>query len=112
MVLARTVRLNPRLTAARTHGIVDALTAANIPRWADKAYRSAGSPIRVPCPGQAVQLLVRSAGGQPLPPVHPSPGKCAVSIVKTWRLLRSLRRSTTHIIDLAGAVLALHLNTG
>jgi len=40
------------LTAARSHGIIDALTAANIPCWADKAYRGAGGPIRAPYRGK------------------------------------------------------------
>ncbi|MGW6394690.1 transposase family protein [Streptomyces sp. NPDC055103] len=36
------------LTAARTHGIVEALTDAGLKCWADKAYQGAGSSIRVP----------------------------------------------------------------
>lgn len=40
------------LTAARAHGIVDALTAAGIQCWADKAYRGASGPIRIPYRGK------------------------------------------------------------
>ncbi|MFD4338053.1 transposase family protein [Streptomyces anulatus] len=40
------------LTAARTHGIPAALTAANIMCWADKAYQAAGPAARVPFRGR------------------------------------------------------------
>ncbi|WP_285530602.1 transposase family protein, partial [Streptomyces lavendulae] len=36
------------LTAARSHRIVDALAAAGLKCWADKAYQGAGRHIRVP----------------------------------------------------------------
>lgn len=36
------------LTAARHHGIVDALTAGRLKCWAAKAYQGAGRPVRVP----------------------------------------------------------------
>ncbi|WP_189282546.1 transposase family protein, partial [Streptomyces atratus] len=36
------------LTAARTHGIIDALAEDGLKCWADKAYQGAGSTIRVP----------------------------------------------------------------
>ncbi len=96
------------LTTARTHCILDALTEADIPCWADKAYRGAGGPIRVPhrgkwhnlSPGQ--QAINRSQAR-----IH-APGERAVSILKVWRLLRRLRCSTT----LTRAVLALHLAAG
>ncbi|WP_030694751.1 transposase family protein, partial [Streptomyces globisporus] len=34
------------LTAARTHGIVEALTDSGLKCWADKAYQGADSSIR------------------------------------------------------------------
>lgn len=36
------------IKAARTHGIIDALTATGVRYWADKAYRGTGGTIRVP----------------------------------------------------------------
>lgn len=39
------------LTAVRRHGIIDALTEADVKCWADKAYRGAGRPVRVPFRG-------------------------------------------------------------
>ncbi|GAA2349066.1 hypothetical protein GCM10010431_86170 [Streptomyces kunmingensis] len=40
------------LTAARQHGIIDALTDAGLGCWADKAYQGAGGPVRVPFRGR------------------------------------------------------------
>lgn len=100
------------LTAARTHGIVDALAAADIPCWADKAYRGAGGPIRVPYRGKWHNL---SPGQQAVNRSHArirALGERAVSTLKNWRLLRRLRCSTTRITDLTRAVLTLHLNAG
>ncbi len=97
------------LTAARAHGIINALTEAGIPCWADKAYRGAGGPIRVPHRGRWHNL---SPGQQAVNRPHArirALGERAVSILKAWRLLRRLRCSTTRITDLTRAVLALHL---
>ncbi|MCC8242690.1 transposase family protein [Saccharothrix luteola] len=98
------------LTAARAHGIVDALAGADIPRWADKAYQGAGGAIRVPYRGRWHNF---SPGQQAVNRSHARTrgvGERAVSILKAWRLLRRLRCSTTRITDLTRAVLALHLN--
>lgn len=41
------------LTAARQHlGIFDALAAAGLKCWADKAYQGAGRPVRIPFQGR------------------------------------------------------------
>jgi hypothetical protein len=36
------------IKAARAHGIIEALTAADIRCWADKGYRGVGGTVRVP----------------------------------------------------------------
>lgn len=38
--------------AAREHGIIDALAAADVKCWADKAYRGSGGTVRTPCWGR------------------------------------------------------------
>lgn len=43
------------LTAARHHGILDALTEAGLKCWADKAYQGAGGPVRVPFRGRRLK---------------------------------------------------------
>jgi hypothetical protein len=100
------------LTAARAHGIIDALAGADIPCWADKAYRGASGPVRVSYHGKWHNLL---PGQQAVNRSHArirALGERSVSILNAWRLLRRLRCSTTRITDLTRAVLTLHLNAG
>ncbi|GAA4785440.1 transposase family protein [Streptomyces sanyensis] len=97
--------------AAREHGIVNALAEAGIPCWADKGYRGAGGTVRIPCWGRWETL---SPGQQAM---NRSPAKIralveqAVATLKSWRLRRRLRCSTTRITSLAQAVLALHMTS-
>lgn len=94
--------------AARTHGIVDALTDAGVRCWADKGYQGAGGTVCVPCHGRWDKL---SAGQRAVNVSHAkirALGEQAIAALKTWRLLRKLRCSTTRITDLVKAILALH----
>ncbi len=43
------------LTAARHHGIVEALAEASLRCWADKAYQGAGNLVRVPFRGRRLK---------------------------------------------------------
>ncbi|MCZ7416989.1 IS5 family transposase [Streptomyces sp. WMMC897] len=95
--------------AAREHGIIDALADAGIPCWADKGYRGAGGTVRTPYWGRWENL---SAGQQTVNRSHAQTRALveqAVATLKSWRLLRKLRCSTTRITRLVQAVLALHL---
>ncbi|MBZ9644667.1 transposase family protein [Streptomyces sp. PSKA30] len=95
--------------AAREHGIVDALAEADVKCWADKAYRGAGSTVRTPCWGRWETL---SAGQEAVNRSHAKIRALveqAMATLKSWRLLRKLRCSTTRITALVRAVLALHL---
>jgi hypothetical protein len=99
------------IRAARTHGIIDALADAGVPAWADKAYQGACGTVRVPYRGRWEKL---SAGQQAVNSSHAqirALGEQAMATLKTWRLLRKLRCSTTRITALVQAVLTLHLNT-
>ena len=81
--------------AARTHGIIDALTSAHIPCWADKAYPGAAGTVRVPYWGRWETL---SAGQQAHNRSHAkirALGEQADATLKSWRLPRKLRCSTT-----------------
>lgn len=94
------------LTAARTHGIVDALAEAGLKCWADKVYQGAGRPVRVPFRGRRLKrwqwrhnsthAKIRCLGEQ------------AMATLKGWRLLRKLRCSTNRITNFVKAVLVLH----
>lgn len=99
------------IKAARTHGILDALNTAAIPCWADKAYQGVGPAVRVPYRGRWTTL---SAGKQAVNRAHAkirAVGEQAMATLKTWRLLRKLRCSTTRITDIVKAILALQLAT-
>ncbi|MGA5710714.1 transposase family protein, partial [Streptomyces cellulosae] len=97
--------------AAREHGIVDALAEAGITCWADKGYRGAGGTVRVPYWGRWETL---SAGQQAVNRSHAKIRALveqAMATLKSWRLLRKLRCSTTRITCLVQAVLTLHLTS-
>lgn len=95
--------------AAREHGIVDALAAAGIKCWADRAYRGSGGTVRTPYWGRWETLFA----GQKA--VNRSHAKIrafveqAMVTLEAWQLLRRLRCSITRITSLVQAVLALHL---
>ncbi|WP_338315346.1 IS5 family transposase [Streptomyces bohaiensis] len=97
------------IRAARQHGIVDALTEVGIACWADKGYRGAAGTVRTPYWERWETL---SAGQQAVNRSHAKIRALverAVATLKSWRLLRKLRCSTTRITGLVQAVLALHL---
>jgi hypothetical protein len=97
------------IKAARTHGIIDALEEAGVECWADKGYRDAGGTVRLPYWGRWETL---SAGQQAVNRSHArilTLVEQAMATLKTWRLLRKLRCSTTRITSLVQAVLTLHL---
>lgn len=43
------------LTAARTHGVIEALTEAELKCWVGKAYQGAGGLVRVPFRGRRLK---------------------------------------------------------
>jgi hypothetical protein len=97
------------IKAARTHDIIGALEEAGVECWADKGYRGAGGTVRVPYWGRWETL---SAGQQAVNRSHAKIRALveqAMATLKTWRLLRKLRCSTTRITNLVQAVLTLHL---
>ncbi|GHF33403.1 IS5/IS1182 family transposase [Streptomyces griseoluteus] len=85
------------IRAARTHGVIAALTEADLRCWADKGYQGAGGTVLVPFRGPHARI--RALGEQ------------AMATLKAWRLLRKLRCSTTRVTDLGKAVLTLHPTT-
>lgn len=97
------------IKAARTHGIPAALTQAGVRCWADKAYQGAGGTARVPYRGRWDKL---STGQRAVNVSHAkirALGEQAMATLKTWRLLRKLRCSTTRITTIVKAILSLQL---
>ncbi|MFI1370288.1 transposase family protein [Streptomyces griseochromogenes] len=94
------------LTAARNHGIIDALAAAGLKCWADKGYQGAGRPVRVPFRGRRLKPWKRRHNT-----THAKIrclGERAMATLKSWRLLRKIRCSTNRITNIVKAVLVLH----
>ncbi|WP_281727978.1 transposase family protein [Streptomyces sp. RKND-216] len=92
-----------------THVIIDALNGVDVPCWADKGCRGAGGAMRVPYWGRWATL---SAGQQAVDRSHAKIRALveqAMATLKSWRLLRKLRCSTTRITSLVQAVLTLDL---
>ncbi|MEU3756794.1 transposase family protein [Streptomyces olivoreticuli] len=98
------------IRAARTHGIIDALTTTGVRTWADKGHQGARGTVRVPYRGRWKNL---SAGQKAVNRSHAkirALGERAMTTLKNWQLLRKLRCSTTRITRTAQAILTLHLN--
>jgi hypothetical protein len=94
------------LTAARRHGIIDALAAEGLNCWADRAYQGAGHPVRVPFRGRRLKWWKRRHNT-----THAKircVGEQAMATLKGRRLLRKLRCSTNRISDIVKAVIVLH----
>ncbi|MFI5681804.1 transposase family protein [Streptomyces cellulosae] len=99
------------IRAAREHGIVGALAEAGIKCWADKGYRGSGGTVRIPYWGR---WEILSPGQKAVNRSHAkirALGEQAIATLKSWRLLRKLRCSTTRITSLVQAVLTLHLTS-
>ncbi|MEU2154059.1 transposase family protein [Streptomyces sp. NPDC019396] len=96
------------ITAARTHGIFDALEEAAVECWPTRATEAPAAPYEC-----VLGPLGDAPAGQQA--VYRSHAKIralverAMATLKTWRLLRKLRCSTTRITSLVQAVLTLHL---
>ncbi|MFE3775843.1 transposase family protein, partial [Streptomyces sp. NPDC059122] len=94
------------LTAARRHGIIEALADAGLKCWADKAYQGAGGPVRVPFRGRRLKRWKRRHNTTHAK-IH-CVGEQTMATLKDWRLLRKLRCSTNRITDVVTTVLVLH----
>lgn len=97
------------LTAARTHGIIDALTNRAIACDADKAYVGAGGAVGTPYKrkkrrklGKRKKLFnryhakVRALGEQ------------GAATLKRWHILRKARCSPSRLTAIVQAILTLH----
>ncbi|MBG0569368.1 transposase family protein [Actinoplanes aureus] len=98
------------LTAARTHGIIDALTSANVMTFADKAYQGAGGIIRTPFKRHRYRprLSRRQKAVNRSHARVRARGERAVSTLKTWNILTKLRCSPSRTTAIVQAILVLH----
>ena len=98
------------LTAARTHGIVDALTSANVMTFADKAYQGARGSIRTPFKRHRYRPKL-SRRQKAVNRAHArirARGERANATLKTWKVLVRLRCCPRRATAIVQAILVLH----
>jgi hypothetical protein len=97
------------LTAARDHGLVDALSSANVMTFADKGYQGAGGSIWTPFKRQP-QRPPLSRRQKEVNRAHArirGIGERAVATLKTWKILTKLRCCPRRATAIVQAVLVL-----
>ena len=98
------------LTAARKHGIIAAVTSAEVMTFADKAYQGAGGTVRTPFKRHRYRPKL-SAQQKAVNKAHArirARGERAVATLKTWKLLVKLRCSPSRATAIVQAILVLH----
>jgi hypothetical protein len=97
------------LKAARTHGIIDALTKSAAATMADKGYRGARGAVGVPFYGRNLPQRMREVNS-----AHAKVraiGERAMATLKNWRLLTKLHCCPQRATAVVAAILALHLHS-
>ena len=98
------------LSAARTHGIIDALTNANVMTFADKGYQGARGSVRTPFRRHRYRPKL-SRRQKAVNKAHArirTRGERAIATLKTWKLLAKLRCSPRRATAIVQAILVLH----
>ncbi|WP_416900847.1 transposase family protein [Micromonospora echinospora] len=106
----RLVWASPGLTAARTHGPIEALTSANVMTFADKAYQGAGGSVHTPF--KRHRHRPRLSRRQKTVNRHHAKiravGERAVATLKGWKVLAKLRCCPRRATAIVQAILVLH----
>jgi len=98
------------LTAARTHGIIDALNSANVLTFSDKAYQGARGTIRTPYKRHRNRRKLSAWHGT-FNRAHArirAIGERANATLKTWKILTKIRCSPHRATTIVQAILVLH----
>ncbi|GIM96859.1 hypothetical protein Ato02nite_086520 [Paractinoplanes toevensis] len=98
------------LTAARTHGIIDALTSAEVMTFADKGYQGARGSVRTPFKRRRFRPKL-SRRQKAVNRVHAkirARGERAIATLKTWKVLVKLRCCPRRATAIVQAILVLH----
>lgn len=99
--------------AARDHGILDALQAAQVKVIADNGYRGSGFEVpqrrrpRDPETGKRPKLSRNQRDVNSAHARQRGPGERANAQLKTWRVLRKIRCCPRRVTDLVKAILVL-----
>ncbi len=101
--------------AAREHGIIEAINAADVHAVADTAYEGSGPAVRVPQrrrrldpdTGRYRRLSRNQRDVNTAHARQRGPGERANAQLKSWKILRKIRSSPSHAATLVRAVQAL-----
>ncbi|GII34697.1 hypothetical protein Pmi06nite_81390 [Planotetraspora mira] len=98
------------LSAARTHGIIDALANANVMAFADKGYQGASGSVRTPFQTAPIpaEAVTAAEGGEQGARENPCPWRTShrhAKDLETPAKLRCCPRRSTAIVQ---AILVLH----
>ncbi|MEV0609445.1 transposase family protein [Polymorphospora rubra] len=98
------------LTAARTHGIIDALSNANAMTFADKGYQGAHGSVRTPFKRRRFRpkLSRRQKAVNRAHAKIRARGERAIVTLKTWKILIKLRCCPHRATAIVQAILVLH----
>jgi hypothetical protein len=98
------------LTAARTHGILEALTTANVMTFADKAYQGARGSVRTPFKRHRhrPKLSRRQKAVNRSHARIRAIGERANATLKGWKVLTKLRCCPSRATAIVQAILVLH----
>ncbi|WP_435123349.1 transposase family protein [Micromonospora tulbaghiae] len=98
------------LTAARTHGIIDALTSADVMTFADKGYQGAHGSVRTPFKRHRFRpkLSRRQKAVNRAHAKIRARGERAIATLKTWKILVKLRCCPSRATAIVQAILVLH----
>jgi hypothetical protein len=98
------------VTAARTHGLIDALTAAGLMTLADKGYQGAGGTVRTPFKRHRHRPRL-SRNQKKVNRAHArvrAIGERAIATLKGWKVLTKLRCCPRRATTIVQAILVLH----
>ncbi|MFG3702870.1 transposase family protein, partial [Micromonospora sp. NPDC047620] len=98
------------LTAARTHGIIEALTSADVMTFADKGYQGAHGSVRTPFKRHRFRpkLSRRQKAVNRAHAKIRARGERAIATLKTWKILVKLRCCPRRATTIVQAILVLH----
>lgn len=98
------------VTAARTHGIVEALSSAEVMTFADKGYQGAGGSVRTPFKRHRYRPKLsrrQKAVNQAHARIR-ARGERAIAALKGWKVLAKLRCCPRRATAIVQAILVLH----
>ncbi|MTK01696.1 transposase family protein [Micromonospora sp. CP22] len=98
------------LTAARSHGIIDALTSADVMTFADKGYQGAHGSVRTPFKRRRFRPKL-SRRQKTVNRAHAkirARGERAIATLKTWKILIKLRCCPRQATAIVQAILVLN----